>query len=445
MGEYSKETIIDDIKRLDIRYIRLMFTDILGTIKNVEVPAWKIEKVLNNEQMFDGSSIEGFVRIQEADMYLYPDLSTWLVLPWESYKNGQVARLICDIHRPNGSPFEGDPRHILKRQLQRMREQGFSRFNVGCELEFFLFKLDEHRNPILEHTDYGGYFDLSPIDASENVRRDIALELQKLGFVIEAAHHEVAYGQHEINFQFDNALEAADNIQTFKLVVKNVALRHGFHATFMPKPVEKINGSGMHTNTSLADMNGNNVFYDSNTKNKLSEIAENFIGGILSYTKEFCLITNPIVNSYKRLVPGYEAPVYVAWSEANRSSLIRIPASRGKSTRVEIRNVDPTANPYLAFACILASGLDGIKNKTHIKPVEINLFKLSQKERDAMGIESVPSSLYDAILEFNKGSFVKEVLGKHITEKLLDAKMREWDSYKTHISKWELDEYFVKY
>ncbi len=445
MDKHTKQSIIDDIKTQDIRYIRLMFTDMLGTIKNVEVPAWKIEKVLNNEQMFDGSSIEGFVRIQEADMFLYPDLSTWLVLPWESYKSGQVARLICDIHRPNGSPFEGDPRHILKRQLTLMREQGFSRFNVGCELEFFLFKLDEQRKPTLEHTDFGGYFDLSPIDASENVRRDISLELQKLGFILEAAHHEVAYGQHEINFQFDNALEAADNIQTFKLVVKNVALRHGYHATFMPKPVAGINGSGMHTNTSLADLEGKNVFYDLSTKNKLSDIAEYFIGGILTHTKEFCLITNPTVNSYKRLIPGYEAPVYIAWSEANRSSLIRIPATRGQSTRVEIRSVDPTANPYLAFASILASGLDGIMHQTKIKPIEINLFNVPQKERDQMGIESVPSSLEEAIKEFKKGTLIKDVLGKHLTEKLLDAKQKEWDSYKTHISQWEIDEYLSKY
>lgn len=445
MPKCSKQDILESIKLHDVKHIRLMFTDMLGIIKNVEVPVSKIDKVLNNEQMFDGSSIEGFVRIQEADMYLYPDLNTWLILPWEKLKEGTVARLICDVHRPDGTPFMGDPRYILKKQLKEMEKLGFSKFNVGVEPEFFLFRLDESKNPILNFTDEGGYFDLAPIDASEDVRRDISLELQKLGFVIEASHHEVAYSQHEINFQFDNALEACDNIQTFKLVVKNVARRHGFHATFMPKPVSGINGSGMHTNTSLADFDGNNVFFDPNTKNKLSETAQMFISGILSYAKEFCLITNPTVNSYKRLVPGYEAPCYISWSEANRSTMIRIPASRGKSTRVEVRSVDPTANPYLAMAVILSAGLEGIKHKLDVKPIEKNLFALSNEERAELGVSNLPSNLEEAIESFKKSVLIKDVLGKHLTEKLIIAKQKEWDSYKTYISDWEIKSYLHRY
>ncbi len=445
MPKCSKQDILESIKVHDVKHIRLMFTDMLGIIKNVEVPVSKIDKVLNNEQMFDGSSIEGFVRIQEADMYLYPDLNTWLILPWEKLKEGTVARLICDVHRPDGTPFMGDPRYILKKQLKEMEKLGFSKFNVGVEPEFFLFRLDESKNPVLNFTDEGGYFDLAPIDASEDVRRDISLELQKLGFVIEASHHEVAYSQHEINFQFDNALEACDNIQTFKLVVKNVARRHGFHATFMPKPVSGINGSGMHTNTSLADFDGNNVFFDPNTKNKLSDTAQMFISGILSYAKEFCLITNPTVNSYKRLVPGYEAPCYVSWSEANRSTMIRIPASRGRSTRVEVRSVDPTANPYLAMAVILSAGLEGIKHKLEVKPVEKNLFSLDETQRHALGVSNLPSNLHDAIEAFAGSTLMRSVIGTHLAEKLIEAKNKEWDSYRISVSEWEIKQYLGKY
>ncbi|MBN3489963.1 type I glutamate--ammonia ligase [Acholeplasma equirhinis] len=445
MAKYTKEDIFKSIEEHNVKYIRLMFTDMLGIIKNVEVPASKIEKVLDNQQMFDGSSIEGFVRIQEADMYLYPDLNTWLILPWEPVKEGSVARLICDVYRPDKTPFPGDPRQILKKQLKEMEKLGFSKFNVGVEPEFFLFKLDENGSIGINFTDEGGYFDLAPVDASEDVRRDIALELQKLGFVIEASHHEVAYSQHEINFQFDNALEACDNIQTFKLVVKNVTRRHGYHATFMAKPVTGINGSGMHTNTSLADKEGNNAFYDKDAKNGLSEVATHFIGGILTHAREFCLITNPTVNSYKRLVPGYEAPCYVSWSEANRSTMIRIPASRGKSTRVEVRSVDPTANPYLAMSAILASGLDGIKNGLFVKPVEKNLFALDEEGRRALGVSNLPANLKEAIDAFQASDFMKDVIGSHLAEKMITAKNKEWDSYRIYVSPWELKEYLKKY
>ncbi|VEU83273.1 type I glutamate--ammonia ligase [Acholeplasma hippikon] len=445
MAKYTKEDILRSIEVNDVRYIRLMFTDMLGIMKNVEVPTSKIDKVLNNEQMFDGSSVEGFVRIQEADMFLYPDLNTWLILPWEKLKEGTVARLICDVHRPDGTPFLGDSRHILKKQLKEMEKLGFSKFNVGVEPEFFLFKLNEDKQPVLNFTDNGGYFDLAPVDSSEDVRRDIALELQKLGFVIEASHHEVAYSQHEINFQFDNALEACDNIQTFKLVVKNVAKRHGYHATFMAKPVSGINGSGMHVNTSLADKEGNNAFFDETTKNKLSQIAHYFIGGVLTYAREFCLITNPTVNSYKRLVPGYEAPCYVSWSEANRSTMIRIPASRGKATRVEVRSVDATANPYLAISAILGAGLNGIKNNIEVKPVEKNLFALNEEQRNELGVYNLPTTLKEAIDAFKKSELMPTIIGNHLKEKLIDAKNKEWDSYRIYVSDWEIENYIKKY
>ncbi len=446
MQKISKADILQSIKDNDVKYIRLMFTDMLGVIKNVEVPATKIDKVLENQQMFDGSSIEGFVRIQEADMFLYPDLNTWLILSWETLKaGGSVARLICDVKKPDGTPFAGDPRFVLKTQLKKMIDLGFSKFNVGVEPEFFLFKLDGDKHPELNFTDQGGYFDLAPVDSSEDVRRDIALELQKLGFVIEASHHEVAYSQHEINFQFDNALEACDNIQTFKLVVKNVARRHGYHATFMPKPIAGINGSGMHTNCSLADKDGKNAFFDETTKNKLSKVAHEFIAGILTHAREFCLVTNPTVNSYKRLVPGYEAPCYVSWSEANRSTMIRIPASRGNSTRVEVRSVDPTANPYLAMAAILAAGLEGITKKLEVKPVETNLFALDNAGRQALGVANLPEDLKEAVDSFAISAFMSEVLGKHLFGKLIDAKNKEWDHYRTYVSPWEIKEYLEKY
>lgn len=441
----TKNDIIKSIKTDDVKYIRLMFTDMLGIIKSVEVPSSKIEKVLNNEQMFDGSSIEGFVRIQEADMFLYPDLNTWLILPWENLKEGNVARLICDVYRPDGTPFEGDPRFVLKKALTYMKSLGFLKFNVGVEPEFFLFKLNEDGKTNLEFSDQGSYFDLAPLDASVDVRRDIILELEKLGFIIEGSHHEVAQSQHEINFQFENALEACDNIQTFKLVVKNIARRHDVHATFMPKPISGINGSGMHTNTSLADMEGNNVFYDDTTKNKLSETAHHFISGILDHATEMCLITNPTINSYKRLVPGYEAPCYISWSEQNRSTMIRIPASRGVSTRVEVRNVDCTANPYLAMATILHAGLDGIVRKLNIKPIEKNLFELSKSERAALGVINLPTSMKHALNMFEESMFMRNIIGEHLSQKLIEAKQKEWDQYRLYISPWEIKNYIDTY
>ncbi|MDY0276449.1 MAG: type I glutamate--ammonia ligase [Acholeplasma sp.] len=441
--KYTREDILKSVKENNVKFIRLQFTDILGVVKNVEIPVSKINEALDNEVMFDGSSIEGFVRIQEADMFLYPDLNTWLIMSFEDIKEGSVARLICNVHKPDGTPFEGDPRFILKKQLEKMHSKGFKAFNIGVEPEFFLLKLDENKKPTLELTDDGGYFDLSPIDTSENVRRDIVLELERLGFVVEAAHHEVAYGQHEVNFQFDSALEACDNIQTFKMVVKNVARRHGYHASFMPKPISGINGSGMHTNCSLESVKGQNAFFDKESKDGLSSVAYNFIAGVLAHANEFCLVTNPTVNSYKRLVPGYEAPCYVSWSKANRSTMIRIPATRGRGTRVEVRSVDPSANPYLAIAAILSAGLSGIEENLTTKAIEMNLFSLSDLERKNIGIHNLPENLSEAIKTFEQSGFIQDVLGDHLFSKLLEAKKKEWNRYRLTVSKWEIDEYLA--
>ena len=441
----TREFILEDAKKHHVQYVRLMFTDMIGTIKNVEIPVNNLEKALANDVMFDGSSILGFVRIDEADMYLYPDLNTWLIMEWEHAPYGKVARLICDVYTSSKVPFEGDPRFILRRNIAEMKKLGFDKFNVGVEPEFFLFKLDEHQKPTLEHSDLGGYFDLSPIDSSEDVRRNIVLELTKMGFNMEVSHHEVAYGQHEVNFEYDNALEACDNIQTFKLVVKNVARRHGYHATFMPKPVSGINGSGMHTNLSLSKQ-GENLFYDPKTDNMLSETALKFISGVMAHAKEFCFVTNPTVNSYKRLVPGYEAPVYISWSDANRSTMIRIPASRGKATRIEVRSVDPTTNPYLAMSVLLASGLDGIKSDLPvISPVKKNLFKMSERELKALKINHLPTSLKEAMDFYEKSPLMKEAIGEDLFHKLIEAKTREWDSYRTAVTDWEIKRYLESY
>jgi len=427
-----------------VRYIRLQFTDILGTIKNVEIPVSQLDKALDNKMMFDGSSIEGFVRIEESDMYLVPDLDTWVVFPWITGK-GQVARLICDINRPDGSPFEGDPRNNLKRVLKEMEELGFSSFNLGPEPEFFLFKLDERGEPTLELNDHGGYFDLAPMDLGENCRRDIVLELEEMGFEIEASHHEVAPGQHEIDFKYANAVEACDNIQTFKLVVKTIARKHGLHATFMPKPLFGVNGSGMHFNLSL--FNGKeNAFFDENADMQLSETARQFMAGVLKHVQGFTAITNPTVNSYKRLVPGYEAPVYVAWSGQNRSPLIRIPSSRGLSTRIEVRSVDPAANPYLAMAVILQAGLDGIKNKLTPPPaVDRNIYNMNEKEREEVGIANLPGTLQSALKELSKNEVVRQGLGEHIYDNFVEAKEIEWDMFRTTVHPWEREQYLKMY
>ncbi|HDX9589237.1 TPA: type I glutamate--ammonia ligase [Bacillus pseudomycoides] len=444
MAKYTKEDIFHLAKEENVKYIRLQFTDLLGSIKNVEIPVSQLTKALDNKMMFDGSSIEGFVRIEESDMYLYPDLDTWVIFPWTAEK-GKVARLICDIYNPDGTPFDGDPRNNLKRILKEMEELGFTDFNLGPEPEFFLFKVDEKGNPTLELNDNGGYFDLAPMDLGENCRRDIVLELEEMGFEIEASHHEVAPGQHEIDFKYANAVKACDDIQTFKLVVKTIARKHGLHATFMPKPLFGVNGSGMHCNLSLFK-NGENVFYDQNGDLQLSDDARHFIAGILKHASSFTAVTNPTVNSYKRLVPGYEAPCYVAWSAQNRSPLIRIPASRGVSTRVEVRSVDPAANPYLAMAVLLAAGLDGIKNKLAVPPaVDRNIYVMTPEEREKAGIIDLPATLAQALNELKSNEIICGALGEHLLEHFIEAKEIEWDMFRTQVHQWERDQYMTLY
>ncbi|PLR77109.1 type I glutamate--ammonia ligase [Bacillus sp. V3-13] len=444
MAKYSREDIVRMAKEENVKFIRLQFTDILGTIKNVEIPISQLDKALDNKMMFDGSSIEGFVRIEESDMYLFPDLDTWVIFPWTAEK-GKVARLICDIYNPDGTPFEGDPRNNLRRILKEMEDLGFTNFNLGPEPEFFLFKLDQHGEPSLELNDNGGYFDLAPTDLGENCRRDIVLELEEMGFEIEASHHEVAPGQHEIDFKYADAIKACDDIQTFKLVVKTIARKHGLHATFMPKPLFGVNGSGMHCNVSLFK-NGENAFYDPSGNLELSDTARQFIAGVIKNAKSFTAVTNPTVNSYKRLVPGYEAPCYVAWSARNRSPLIRIPASRGLSTRLEVRSVDPSANPYLAMAVLLKAGLDGIKNELNPPaPVDRNIYVMNKEERLAEGIDDLPATLAQALDALKANEVITSALGEHILEHFIEAKEIEWDMFRTQVHPWEREQYMQMY
>lgn len=443
MKKFTKDYIKANALEENVKYIKLQFTDMLGTIKSVEMPIAQLDRVLAGKVMFDGSSIEGFIRIKEADMYLAPDLSTWLILPLESNEYGKVARFICDVKLPNGEFFSGDPRSNLKRIVKQMEEMGFKDFLVGVEPEFYLFKQDENGNPTLLFNDNGSYFDLAPLDGSERCRHDIVLELERLGFTVEASHHEVGPGQNEINFKYASAVEACDNVQTFMQIVKQVARKYNLYASFMPKPVLGKAGNGMHVNCSLTDKDGNNVFYDPNTANGLSETCVKWISGILKHARAFSSITNPIVNSYKRLVPGYEAPCYICWSDANRSSMIRIPAVRGEGTRTEVRNVDPSANPYLAFAAILAAGLDGIKtNEEPVAPVYDNIFEYTREQREECGILNLPENLKDAVKELKKSTLMRETLGEHIFNKYIAAKKFEWDEYRMLIHQWEIERYF---
>ncbi|MDN9011452.1 type I glutamate--ammonia ligase, partial [Brevibacillus laterosporus] len=430
MSRYTKEDIMRFADEENVKYIRLQFTDLMGISKNVEIPVSQLPKALDNKMMFDGSSIEGFVRIEESDMYLFPDLDTWVVFPWGT-EFGKVARLICDVYMPDGKPFEGDPRYILKKVMKEAEDLGYTDFNVGPEPEFFLFKIDEKGEPTLDLNDQGGYFDFAPLDLGENCRRDIVLTLEKMGFEIEASHHEVAPGQHEIDFKYANALHAADQILTFKLVVKTIARQHGLHATFMPKPLFGVSGSGMHAHQSLF-IGKENAFYDESDELGLSQTAKYYLAGLLKHARGFAAITNPLVNSYKRLVPGYEAPCYVAWSAKNRSPLVRIPASRGLGTRLEVRNPDPAANPYLALAVMLKAGLDGIKNKLELQPaVDRNIYVMNEAEREANGIDSLPSTLKEAIECLKADSVICEALGEHAALHFIEAKEIEWDMFRT--------------
>lgn len=443
---YTKDDIRNLIKSENVEFLRLTFTDMFGMIKNVEVPVSQLEKVLSNNMMFDGSSIDGFVRIEESDMYLYPDLSTFMIFPWATDSHGgKVARIISSVYTANREPFMGDPRNVLIKNIERMKTTGFDAFNIGPEPEFFLFKLDADNKPTTQLNDTGSYFDLAPLDLGENVRREIVLTLEQIGFEVEAAHHEVAPGQHEVDFKYANALEAADNIQTFKLIVKTIARKNNLYATFLPKPVSGINGSGMHINMSLFS-DGKNRFFDETDEMQLSSIAYNFLGGVLKHAVNFSAFANPTVNSYKRLVPGYEAPVYVAWSGSNRSPMVRVPASRGQSTRLELRSVDPAANPYLVLSAILASGLDGIDNKLEpMASVDRNIYLMDEAERQKAGIFDLPDTLFAAVNHLETDEVVKEAIGFELTQQFVDAKKIEYRSYRKEVSKWEIDNYLDIY
>jgi glutamine synthetase len=439
----DRGAILERAERERVKFLRLQFTDILGTIKNVEIPDRQFDDALNGEVMFDGSSIEGFVRIEESDMYLRPDLTTFAVFPWAHPGGEKVARMICDIYRPDGEPFEGCPRSTLKRVIAMAADRHYE-MNAGPEAEFFLF---QRRNgaPTTETHDTGSYFDLTPVDQGEDVRREIVLALEAMGFHVEAAHHEVAAGQHEIDFRYDDVLTTADNISTFRFVVKNVALRHELHATFMPKPIFGINGSGMHTHQSLRSR-GVNSFFDAEGPWQLSSTCLYYIGGLLRHAKGFCAITNPLVNSYKRLVPGYEAPTNIAWSERNRSPLVRVPAARGDATRIELRMPDPSCNPYLALAVMLRSGLDGIEKQIDPgPPVNKNIYKMSHRERRHLRIDELPSNLSEALDELEKDDLIRETLGDHIFNHFVEAKREEWFDYIRHVSPWEVERYLGAY
>jgi len=439
----KRAKILEMTDRANVKFMRLQFTDILGVIKNVEIPDRQFPAALDGEIMFDGSSIEGFVRIEESDMYLRPDLSTFRILPWTQNTGEKVGRLICDIYNPDGTPFAGCPRHALKRAIAMAAEQGYV-MNAGPEAEFFLFQT-RGGDPTTETHDAAGYFDLAPVDLGEDVRRQIVLALEAMGFEVEAAHHEVAAGQHEIDFRYDDVLATADNVSTFRFIVKNVARENGLHATFMPKPIYGINGSGMHTHQSLLADEGN-AFYDEDAPWQLSRVCLNYIAGLLRHAKGFCAITNPLVNSYKRLVPGYEAPTNIAWSEKNRSPLVRVPASRGNATRIELRMPDPSCNPYLAFAVMLRAGLDGIENDLDPgPPINKNIFKMSHRERRHLRIDELPPNLSEALDELEKDDLVRNALGHHIFEHFLEAKREEWDGYIRHVSPWEVERYLKVY
>jgi len=440
----NETEVLKSCEQERVRFMRLQFTDILGSNKNVEIPENQFEKALQSQIMFDGSSIEGFSRIEESDMLLRPDPNTFRIFPWEHMERGKVARLICDVIHPDGSPFEGCPRSCLKRVLLQAEEMGFS-MSAGLEAEFFLFLLNDNQAPTIVTHDSAGYFDLTPVDRGEEARRDMVNVLEAMGFEVEAAHHEVAPGQHEIDFKYENALTTADNAATFKLIVRKIAQDHGLHATFMPKPIFGINGSGMHTHQSL--FRGEvNAFYDPKAQGQLSAIARHYVAGLLKHAPGFCAITNPLVNSYKRLVPGFEAPTNVAWSERNRSPLVRVPARRGEGTRCELRMPDPSCNPYLALAVMLQAGLDGIRNRLDPPPpVDKNIYNMSIRERRRHKVAELPSSLNQALVQLKRDKVIQEALGEHIYKQFLQAKQLEWSDYIQQVHSWEIDNYLATY
>jgi len=441
---YTKQDIMDMVEEEDVRFIRLQFTDLFGQMKNAAVMSSQLSKVLNKNMKFDGSAIDCFGKVEDSDMYLVPKLDTFVIFPWRP-QQGKVARLICDINKCDGTVFEGNPRYILEKTLKKTNDMGYD-FVVGPECEFFLFNTDDEGKPTTQTNDEGSYFDLAPIDNGENCRRDICMTLEEMGFEIEASHHEVAHGQHEVDFRHDDALTTADRIITFKLVVKTIAKRHGLHATFMPKPITGEAGSGMHINMSLLK-DGKNVFYDKNDKNGLSRLGYKFMAGILKYMPDFSFITNPIVNSYRRTVAGFDAPQYVAWSANNRSLMVRVPSfTDDDGARIELRNPDPTANPYLVLTACLASGMEGIKQDLPVpRSMNINMFDMSDDEIKALGIENLPISLNEALKKAENSEFVREVLGDKIVDAYIEVKKGEYSQYRTQVSKWEIDKYLTLY
>lgn len=443
MAKYTKEQVLQMVRENNVRFIRLQFTDILGQLKNVAITDKQLDKALKNDCMFDGSSIEGFVRIEESDMRLYPDLDSFVIYPWTP-KEHRIARLICNVYRPDHTPFEGDPRNVLIRALEEAAQMGYT-FNVGPELEFFLFHTEENGAPTTQTNDAAGYFDLGPVDGGEEARIAICLALEEMGFEIEASHHECAPGQHEIDFKYAEALTAADEIVTFKLAVKTIAQQHKLHATFMPKPLFGVAGNGMHTNMSLFK-NGKNAFYDAKKPFGLSVEALQFIAGVLDHAKGLTAVANPLVNSYKRLVPGYEAPVYIAWSARNRSPLIRVPSARGNSTRVELRSPDPSCNPYLLLALALRAGLDGIqRGLMPPDPVDGNIYHMSEVERIEKKVGNLPGTLDEAVQEMVNDPLIRLTLGDHVYNKYVTAKNLEFDQYRVQVHPWELERYLIQY
>ena len=436
----TKKELLAKCKAENVRFVRLQFTELYGHLKNVQIPVEEISKALDNEMMFDGSSIRGYKRIEQSDMYFKPDINTFAVLPWLGRPSGNVARIICDVLDPDGSPFPGDPRGALKRQIAEAKKMGFT-MNVGPEAEYFIFKRAEDGTPTVDPHDTAGYFDVGPMDKGENVRRAIEDTLVQLGFNIEVSHHEVAIGQHEIGFRHADALTCADNLTTFRYVVRSVAEQNGMHATFMPKPIFGQNGSGMHCNMSLSKA-GRNTFFDPKGFEQLSDVALGYIAGLLDHLPGITALANPTVNSYKRLVPGYEAPVYIAWSPGNRSAAIRIPAKRGNSTRAELRTPDPTANPYLAFTVMLAAGLDGIKRGLKPPaPVNQNIYHLSEEESAKLKIAGLPHNLSAAIDAFSRDKVLTRALGEHITDAFIAEKRAEWKDYQAQVHDWEIERY----
>ena len=439
MSRYTKEDIFRIVEEEDVEFIRLQFTDIFGTLKNVAITSSQLEKALNNKCMFDGSSIEGFVRIEESDMYLYPDLDTFTIFPWRP-QQGKVARIICDIYCADKTPFTGDSRYILKRQIEEAKNLGYT-FNVGPECEFFLFHIDDNGMPTTVSHEKAGYLDVSPVDLGENARRDMVLTLEDMGFEVESSHHETAPAQHEIALHYGEAREMADEVITFKMAVRTVAKRHGLHATFMPKPRREVNGSAMHIHFSLFK-NGKNIFVDPEDPSRLSEEAYYFIGGLLAHSREMTLITNPLVNSYKRLVPGFDAPTELTWTRNNQNSLVRISRVNGADTRIELRSPDAASNPYLVFAVCLAAGLDGIQKK--IYPTKASNRSLSESDQKEQGIENLPENLREAITLFEDSSWMKEILGEAFCKQYAQAKRKEWLRYSQEISDWEIEEYLYR-